>query len=109
MRTLTAAMLVEDTAAFIEQLEVLEADRRAKKRRRRLARAEVEVMRAELEARVVDDAMLRLARDLVVARELEDAHGERAIVRELRMVRGRLRVARHEVAESRERLQRLQR
>jgi polyhydroxyalkanoate synthesis regulator phasin len=102
-------MLVEDTAAFIEQLEVLEADRRAKKRRRRLARAEVEVMRAELEARVVDDAMLRLARDLVVARELEDAHGERAIVRELRMVRGRLRVARHEVAESRERLQRLRR
>jgi hypothetical protein len=102
-------MLVEDTAAFIEQLEVLEADRRAKKRRRRLARAEVEVMRAELEARVADDALRRLARDLVVTRELEDAHGERAIVRELTMVRGRLRVARHKLAESRERLQRLHR
>ena len=102
-------MLVEDTAAFIEQLEVLEADRRARKRRRRLARAELEVMRAELEARVADDALRRLARDLVVARELDDAHGERAIVRELRMVRGRLRVARHKLQESRERLQRLQR
>ena len=102
-------MLVEDTAAFIEQLEVLEADRRAKKRRRRLARAEVEVTRAELEARVADDALRRLARDLVVARELEDAHGERAIVRELTMVRGRLRVARHKLHESRGRLQRLQR
>jgi len=102
-------MLVEDTAAFIEQLEVLEADRRARKRRRRVAHAEVEVMRAELEVRVVDDALRRLARDLVVARELEDAHGERALVRELRMVRGRLRVARHTLAESRERLQRRQR
>ena len=101
-------MLVEDTAAFIEQLEVLEADRRARKRRRRLARAEVEVMRAELEARVADDALRRLARDLVVARELEDAHGERALVRELRMVRGRLRAARHKVAESRERVRQLQ-
>jgi hypothetical protein len=102
-------MLVEDTAAFIEQLEVLEADRRARKRRRRLARAEVEVMRAELEARVADDALRRLARDLVVTRELEDAHGERAIVHELMMVRGRLRAARHKLAESRDRLQRLQR
>jgi hypothetical protein len=104
-----AAMLVEDTAAFIEQLEVLEADRRAGRRRRRLARAELEVMRAELEARVADDALLRLARDLVVTRELEDVHGERAIVRELTMVRGRLRAARHKLAESRGRLQRLQR
>jgi hypothetical protein len=102
-------MLVEDTAAFIEQLEVLEANRRAKKRRRRLARAEVEVMRAELEARLADDALRRLARDLVLTRELEDAHGERAIVRELTMVRGRLRVARHKLAESRGHLQRLQR
>jgi hypothetical protein len=102
-------MLVEDTAAFIEQLEVLEADRRAKKRRRRLARAEVEVRRAELETRVADDALRRLARDLVVTRELEDAHGERAIIREVTMVRGRLRAARHQLAQSRERLQRLQR
>lgn len=102
-------MLVEDTAAFIEQLEVLEADRRARKRRRRLARTEIEVMRAELETRVADDALRRLARDLVVARELDDAHGERALVRELTMVRARLRVARHKFHESRERLERLQR
>jgi hypothetical protein len=102
-------MLVEDTAAFIEQLEVLEADRRAKKRRRRLARADVEVVRAELEARLADDALRRLANDLVVARELDDAHGERAIVRELTMVRGRLRVARQKLRESRDRRERLQR
>jgi hypothetical protein len=56
-------MLVEDTAAFIEQLEVLEADRRARKRCRRVTRAEVEVMRAELEARLADDALRRLAGD----------------------------------------------
>jgi hypothetical protein len=102
-------MFVEDTAAFIEQLEVLEADRRARKRRRLLARAELEVTRGELEARLADDALRRLAVDLVVARELEDAHGECAIVRELRMVRGRLRVSRHKLHESRERLQRLRR
>jgi len=101
-------MLVEDTAAFIEQLEVLEADRRARRRRRQLARAELDVMRGELEARLANDALRRLAADLVVARELEDDHGERSIVRELTMVRGRLRAARHQLHESRERLGRAQ-
>ena len=38
-RTLGAAMLVEDTSAFIEQLEVAEAGRRAAKRRRRVTQA----------------------------------------------------------------------
>ena len=102
-------MLVEDTAAFIEQLEVLEADRRARKRLRRVAQAELDVTRSELEVRLADDALRRLAADLVVARTLEDAHGERAIVRELTMVRGRLRAARHKLHGSRERLERLQR
>ena len=101
-------MLVEDTAAFIEQLEVLEADRRMRRRRRRISTAELEVMRSELEVRLADEALRRLASDLVVTRELEDAHGERAIVRELRMVRGQLRVARQKLHESRERLRRLQ-
>lgn len=100
-------MFVEDTAAFIEQLEVLEANRRARKRHRRLAQAELEVTRYELEARLADDALRRLASDLVVARELGDAHGERSIVRELTMVRGRLRAARHKLHDSRTRFRRL--
>ena len=99
-------MLVEDTAAFIEQLEVREADRRAKKRTRRLTRAELDVMRGEVEARLAGDALWRLASQLAVVRELDDAKGERALIREIEMVRGRLRVAREKLQECRLRLER---
>jgi hypothetical protein len=102
-------MLVQDTAAFIEQLEVQEVDRRARKRRARIARAELEVMRAELEAHRADDALRRLASELAVARELGDARGERALTHEIAMVRGRLRAARHALQVGRDRLERLQR
>ena len=102
-------MLVEDTAAFIEQLEVREADRRAKKRTRRLTRAELDVMRGEVEARLAGDALWRLASQLAVVRELEDAKGERALIREIEMVRGRLRVAREKLQECRLRLERAER
>ena len=42
-------MLVEDTSAFIEQLEIAEAGRRAAKRRRRVTQARLEVLRVEWE------------------------------------------------------------
>ena len=102
-------MLVQDTAAFIEQLEVQEVDRRARKRRARVTRAELDVMRAELEARRADEALRRLASELAIARELEDARGERSLTHEITMVRGRLRAARHALQVSRDRLERLQR
>ena len=105
----TAAMLVEDRAAFIEQFEVREADRRAKRRTRRLTRAELDVMRGEVEARLAGDALWRLASQLAVVRELGDAKGEQALIREIEMVRGRLRVAREKLQERRLRLERAER
>lgn len=101
-------MLVEDKAAFIEQFEVLVVDSRARRRTRALRRAELEVMRREVEARVADDALWRLGSQLAIARELEDARGERALVREIEMVRGRLSSARQKLSDSRTRLQRLE-
>jgi len=100
-------MLVEDTAAFIEQLEVLVSDPRARRRSRRVTRAELDVMRCEVDVRVADDALWRLASEVAVARELDDQRGERALVRELAMVRGQLRAARERLRESRARLERL--
>jgi hypothetical protein len=102
-------MLVQDTAAFIEQLEVQEVDRRARKRRARVTRAEMEVLRAELETQRADDALRKLASEIAVARELDDARGERSLAHEIKMVRARLRAARHELHASRHRLERLQR
>jgi len=107
-RTLMA-MLVEDTAAFIEQLEVREAHRRAKRRTRRLTRARLDVMRGEVEARIAGDALWRLASQLALVRELGDAKGERALIRDIEMVRGRLRVAREKLQECRVRLERAER
>jgi hypothetical protein len=101
-------MLVEDTAAFIEQLEVLEADRRAQKRRSRLTRAELEVMHDEVEARLASEALQRLATDLAIARELGDTGGARRLGRELAMLRGHSRAALRKLSSSRSRLERLQ-
>ena len=102
-------MLVQDTAAFIEQLEVQEVDRRARKRRARVTRAEMDVLRAELETQRADDALRKLASEIAVARELDDARGERSLAHEIKMVRARLRAARHELHGSRHRLEHLQR
>ncbi|HET7367698.1 MAG TPA: hypothetical protein VFI83_04980 [Gaiella sp.] len=101
-------MLVQDTAAFIEQLEVQEVDRRARKRRARVARAEMDVLRAELETQRADDALRKLASQIAVARELDDARGERALAHEIKMVRARLRAARHELHSSHHRLEHVQ-
>ena len=102
-------MLVQDTAAFIEQLEVQEIGRRARKRRVRVTHAEVDVLRAELQTQRADDALRKLASDLAIARELDDARGERSLVHEMTMLRARLRAARHDLHASRARLERLER
>jgi len=102
-------MLVQDTAAFIEQLEVQEIGRRARKRRVRVTHAEVDVLRAELQAQRADDALRKLASELAIARELDDARGERSLVHEMTMLRARLRAARHDLHASRARLERLER
>jgi len=102
-------MLVQDTAAFIEQLEVQEIGRRARKRRVRVTHAEVDVLRAELQAQRADDALRKLASELAIARELDDARGERSLVHEMTMLRARLRAARHDLQASRARLERLER
>jgi len=102
-------MLVQDTAAFIEQLEVQEIGRRARKRRVRVTHAEVDVLRAELQTQRADDALRKLASELAIARELDDARGERSLVHEMTMLRARLRAARHDLHASRARLERLER
>ena len=102
-------MLVQDTAAFIEQLEVQEANRRARTRLRRVTRAELDVMRAELEVRLADEALRKLAADIAIARELGDARGERSLAREIARVQGRLGGVRRMLAERRDHLQRLER
>ena len=49
-------MLVEDTSAFIEQLEVAEADRRVAKRRR-VTQARLEVLEVEWEVGLAAEAL----------------------------------------------------
>ena len=109
-------MLVEDTTAFIEHLEVETPGRRAERMRQRLARTELEVTRLEVVARLADDAMQTLARELVAIREQSaDSTGrqrlrerrERLLERDLATARDRLREARVELHAKRERLERL--
>ena len=109
-------MLVEDTTAFIEHLEVYEDDRRVEKVRRRLARAELEAMRLEIDARVAAEALRAVAHELASLRDDTSAppgrrllrdRRERALVRELAAIRGRLRETRETLEQRRERVRRL--
>jgi hypothetical protein len=111
-------MLVEDTTAFIEHLEVQRGDRRVEKHRRRLARAELDVMRLEVEARLADQALRAAARELAASREqpalspgrrLVRDRRERSLVRELTSLRNHLRESRENLQRARERMQRLRR
>ena len=77
-------MLVEDTTAFIEHIEVRQEDRRAAKSRRRVAQAEVEVMRLQLEARLADQALRGVAHELVASRERQTTEPGRRLVRDRR-------------------------
>ena len=109
-------MLVEDTTAFVEQLDVQQPDRRGQKRRRRLVLAELDVMRLEVEVRLADDARRAMANELSDNRDraattpgllLKHRARARALEREIRTVRRRLLSKCEELQEKRERLHRL--
>jgi 5-methylcytosine-specific restriction endonuclease McrA len=96
-------MLVEDTSAFIEHLEVRQEDKRVEKRRQRLAQAELGVMRLEVEARLTEQALRAAAHELAAirtqpvassGRRLARARRERSLAREVAGVRSRLRETR---------------
>ena len=116
VRTLAEAMLVEDTTAFVEQLDVQQQqDRRGQKRRRRLVLAELDVMRLEVEVRLADDALHAMAKELADNRDrtattpglLRTRRARvQALERQIRTVRGRLLSKREELQEKREGLER---
>jgi hypothetical protein len=72
-------MLVEDTTAFIEQLEVQRQDRRSEKRRRRRAQTELAALRAEWEARVALEAVRKMEDELARLPEPSGAPGRRLV------------------------------
>ncbi len=76
-------MLVEDTSAFIEQLEVVGADRRAAKRRRRITQARLEVLRVEWEAGLAADALREMERAFAEI-DLEAGSVSRGLLRDRR-------------------------
>ena len=109
-------MLVEDTSAFIEQLEVAEADRRVAKRRRRVTRARLEVLEVEWEVGLAAEALgnmeLALAEIALatgsIARGLPRDKRARSLDREIAITRKQLDGKRAELDEKRERLLRLE-
>ncbi len=80
-------MLVEDTTAFVEQLEVQRDDRRAEKRLRRRRQSEVELLRVEWERRLAAQALQKLEEELASLQEpAESGPGRRLLVARRRRV-----------------------
>ena len=77
-------MLVEDTSAFIEQLEVAKADRRAAKRRRRVSQARLDVLRIEWEVGLAADALRQMERLLAETRRGDGKQRARTAARQTR-------------------------
>lgn len=88
-------MPVEDTTAFIEQLEVQIRNKRAEKHRRRVAQAEIEVLEVMAEIRLANEAL----REMDQAAERTD--------REIEDGRIHLKAKREELDRKRERVKRL--
>ena len=109
-------MLVEDTSAFIEQVEVAEADRRVAKRRRRVTQARLEVLEVEWEVGLAAEALGHMERALAesdlatgtMARGLLRDRRARSLEREIAVTRKRLAGKRGELDVKRERLRRLE-
>ncbi len=105
-------MLVEDRSAFIEQLEVADAGRRAAKRRRRVTQLRLEVLEVEWEVGVAVGALQELERQLAaidlatgsIARGLLRDRRARSIEREIAFIRKRLDSKRAELDAKRQRL-----
>jgi hypothetical protein len=105
-------MLVEDTTAFIEQLEVQRDDRRARKRNRRRVQAEVELLRVEWERRLAAQVLEKLEEELASltapvsagpGRRLLVARRRRALEHRIDSMRARMRAKEAEALEARER------
>ena len=109
-------MLVEDKSAFIEQLEVAEAGRRAAKRRRRVTQARLEILRVEWEVGVVADALGEMERVLAethlatgsIGRGLLRDKRARSLEREIATTRKRLHAKRADLDVKRQRLRALE-
>jgi len=106
-------MLVEDTTAFVEQLEVQRDDRRAEKRLRRRRQSEVEVLRAEWERRLAAQALQKLEEELTSleepagsspGRRLLVARRRRVLERRIGSMRARVSAKEFEALGARERL-----
>jgi len=111
-------MLVEDTTAFIEQLEVRREDKRAEKHRRRRAHAELDVLRAEWETRTALEAVRRMEQELASltapnvaspGRRLLEARRRRSLLHRIESMRARARAKQDERTVARERLRTLDR
>lgn len=109
-------MLVEDTTAFIEQLEVRRRDKRAEKRRCQRAQARVVLLRAQYEARVAADGVRRMEDELASLPGPDDASPGRGLLRarrrrslehEIESLRARVRAKQNEVVGASERVRRL--
>jgi len=109
-------MLVEDTSALIEQLEVAEADRRVAKRRRRVIQARLKVLEVEWEVGLAAEAVENMERALAeidlatgsIARGLLRDRRARSLEREIAVTRRRLEGKRAELDVKRQRLLRLE-
>jgi hypothetical protein len=99
-------MLLEDTTAFVEQLEAPVGTRRRSRQHRRLAQAEVELLRARWDADVTSSAVRELELELTEGRSSAPA---RVLDRRLSAFRTHLRNARDELDVRQRQLDRLER
>lgn len=100
-------MLVEDRTAFIEQLEVLRPSARAEKHRRRVARAELEILRAEWEVRMQVEMIRALDTEILDAEALSGRR-RRLLEKEREAAHERLQARRVDLDAKRERLRAIQ-
>jgi 5-methylcytosine-specific restriction endonuclease McrA len=110
-------MLVADIMAYIEQLDVVEGDKSAQKVRRRIAEAELEVLRVSAEARMAMEALrvveaatepAHLVRQHAGARSLLPRRSREDLDRDLAVFRARLAKKQAEVLEKQRRLRELE-
>lgn len=110
-------MLVEDTTAFIEQLDVPKDRQRTDKHRRRVAQAELKMLEAMRDVRVAAEALQQMERTFSRAvesssvstrRRLLRGRGARSLEREIATVRAHLEAKRDQLPAKQERLFRIE-
>lgn len=111
-------MLVQDTAAFIEQLEVERHDKPAAKERRRRAQAELEALRADCERRAAVELLRGAEAELAGLRDAPGSGAGRGLLRarkrrllenRVQLLLARVRALEAETIAARERLRALER